>query len=46
MISAYLIGSFSMSYIISKKVGINLKEKGSKNYGASNTLALIGKKPG
>ena len=46
IIAAYLIGSFSMSYIISKKVGINLKEKGSKNYGASNTLALIGKRAG
>lgn len=45
-IITYLIGCFSMSYIISKKADINLKEQGSKNYGASNTLALIGKKAG
>lgn len=40
----YLIGSSSMSFYISKFKKINLKEKGSKNLGASNTLAIIGKK--
>lgn len=40
----YLIGSSSMSFYISKLKKINLKEKGSKNLGASNTLAIIGKK--
>lgn len=43
---SYLIGSFSLSYIIGKYKGINLKENGSKNLGASNTLALIGKRAG
>ena len=43
---SYLIGSFSMSYLISKKKGINLKEKGSKNLGTSNTVLLIGKRYG
>lgn len=42
----YLIGSFSMSNLISKKKGINLKEQGSKNLGTSNTIALIGVKEG
>lgn len=46
LILAYLIGSFSLSHIISKHKGINLKEQGSKNLGASNTLALIGKRAG
>ena len=46
IILAYLIGSFSLSHIISKHKGINLKEQGSKNLGASNTLALIGKRAG
>ena len=46
IILAYLIGCFSMSHLISKVKGINLKEQGSKNYGASNTLALIGKRAG
>lgn len=44
MVVAYMIGSFSMSHLLSKRAGINLKEQGSKNYGASNTLALMGKK--
>ncbi len=42
----YLIGSSSMSFYISKIKKINIKEQGSKNYGASNTLALAGKKAG
>ena len=44
ILTAYLIGSSSMSFYISKFKKINLKEKGSKNLGASNTLAIIGKK--
>lgn len=42
----YLIGCSSMSFYISKVKKINLKEQGSKNLGASNTLALVGKKAG
>lgn len=44
ILAGYLIGSSSMSFYISKFKKINLKEKGSKNLGASNTLAIIGKK--
>ena len=44
IIIAYAIGSFSMSHLIAKRKGINLKETGSRNYGASNTLIMIGKK--
>ncbi len=44
LLLAYVIGSSSMSFYISKFKKINLKEKGSKNLGASNTLAMIGKK--
>lgn len=44
ILTGYLIGSSSMSFYISKFKKINLKEKGSKNLGASNTLAIIGKK--
>ena len=43
---AYLIGSFSLSNIIGKKKGIDLKNEGSKNLGTSNTIALIGVKEG
>lgn len=42
----YLLGSSSMSFYISKLKKINIKEQGSKNYGASNTLALVGKRAG
>ena len=44
ILAAYLIGSSSMSFYISRFKKIDLKEKGSKNLGASNTLAIIGKK--
>ena len=43
-IVGYLFGCSHMSYYISKLKNINIKENGSKNYGASNTLILIGKK--
>lgn len=42
----YLLGSSSMSFYISKLKKINIKEQGSKNYGASNTMALAGKRAG
>ena len=42
----YLLGSSSMSFYISKMKKVNIKEQGSKNYGASNTLALVGKRAG
>lgn len=45
-ILSYLLGAFSMSYIMSKMYRVNLKESGSKNLGASNTLALLGKRAG
>ena len=42
---AYLIGSISFSVIISKKMsGYDVREKGSGNAGARNTLRSVGKK--
>ncbi len=46
LLIGYLLGSSSMSFYISKIKKINMKEQGSKNYGASNTLALAGKRAG
>ena len=46
IIIGYLLGSSSMSFYISKLKRINIKEQGSKNYGASNTVALAGKRAG
>lgn len=42
----YLLGCSNMAYYISKIKGINLREGGSKNLGASNVTYLIGKKAG
>ena len=39
----YLIGSINPSYIIAKLRGFDIREKGSKNAGASNALILFGK---
>ncbi len=46
IIVGYLLGCSSMSYYISKLKNVNIKDRGSKNYGASNTVALIGWKAG
>ena len=42
----YLIGSISPSYFLGKLKGINVKENGSGNLGASNTVVLFGWKAG
>ena len=39
----YLIGAINPSYIIAKIRGFDIREKGSKNAGASNALILFGK---
>ena len=44
-IIAYLLGSISFSVIISKKMaGFDVREKGSKNAGATNVMRTVGKK--
>ena len=42
----YLLGSSSMSYYISKIKKTELRDKGSKNLGASNTMMVLGWKYG
>ena len=39
----YFIGAINPSYIIAKLRGFDIREKGSKNAGASNALILFGK---
>ena len=39
----YLAGSISPSYIIGRIKGFDIREEGSKNAGASNTLIMVGK---
>lgn len=43
LIAAYLLGSISFSYVVTKKVaGIDIRQHGSGNAGATNTLRVIG----
>ena len=46
ILSAYVIGSSSMSYYLAKINKVDLRSKGSKNLGASNAMILMGWKAG
>ena len=47
IIIAYLIGSFPTAVVVGKTVyGIDVREHGSGNSGATNTFRVLGKKPG
>ncbi len=45
-VAAYLLGSFSTGTIISNAQGVNIRNEGSKNTGASNVLRVLGLKSG
>jgi glycerol-3-phosphate acyltransferase PlsY len=46
VVLAYLIGSISFSYLMAKWVkGVDIRDHGSGNAGATNTLRLLGKGP-
>ncbi len=42
----YLIGAFNPAWLMSRKQGFDIREKGSQNAGASNVLMLLGKARG
>ncbi len=46
ILCAYVLGSSSMSFYLSKLNGVELRDKGSKNLGASNAMLLMGWKAG
>lgn len=47
ILAGYLLGSISFSYVIAKRVaGIDIRQHGSGNAGATNTLRVLGKGPG
>jgi len=47
LVSAYLIGSVSFSYLAGRLLrGIDLRQHGSGNLGASNTFRVLGRGPG
>ena len=43
---AYLLGCISTGILVSNKEGVNIREKGSHNTGASNVLRVLGLKSG
>lgn len=46
VVTAYLVGSFPTSYIMGRFVkGIDIRDAGSKNAGATNVLRVVGKVP-
>lgn len=45
-IFSFLLGSISFAHIISKRRGVDIKQVGSKNPGASNVARSVGKIPG
>lgn len=46
MITAYILGSSSMSFYLARAKGVDLRKKGSRNLGASNAMILMGWKAG
>lgn len=46
LLLAYLVGSVPFGYLAGKLNGIDLREHGSKNIGATNTFRVLGKKWG
>ena len=42
----YLLGSFPTGYLVGRAHGIDIREHGSKNIGATNVVRVLGKKPG
>lgn len=47
VILAYIIGSFPTSYLMAKLVsGVDIRQHGSGNVGATNTFRVVGKIPG
>jgi len=46
VIISYLLGSFPSGYLVAKSQGIDIRQHGSKNIGATNVLRVMGKKWG
>lgn len=46
IIGSYLIGGIPFGYLAGKIKGIDIREHGSKNVGATNVLRVVGKGPG
>src|SRR3981081_1516950 len=46
VIVSYLIGSIPSGYLVANSQGIDIRQHGSKNIGATNVLRVMGKKWG
>ena len=46
VILSYLMGSIPFGYLIAKSRGIDIRQHGSGNIGATNVMRVLGKKPG
>ena len=46
VVLGYLLGSFPTGYLVARRHGIDIREHGSGNIGATNVLRVLGKKPG
>ena len=45
-VAAYLLGCISTGTIVSRREGVNIRNEGSHNTGASNVLRVLGLKDG
>ena len=45
-VSAFMLGSIPNGFLVAKTKGIDIREHGSKNIGATNVLRVLGKGPG
>ena len=45
-IAAYFLGSFPTGYLVGRARGVDLRQKGSGNIGATNALRVLGRGPG
>jgi acyl phosphate:glycerol-3-phosphate acyltransferase len=45
-ILSYLIGSIPNGYLVARSQGVDIRQQGSRNIGATNVLRVMGKKWG
>ncbi len=46
VVFGYLLGSIPTGYLVGRRHGIDIREHGSRNIGATNVVRVLGKKPG
>ncbi len=46
IVFGYLLGSLPTGYLVGRRYGIDIREHGSRNMGATNVVRVLGKRPG